>query len=111
MHLCLFPFTARHPPSLCTLSLHDALPICPDAPIGSAATIDEPIDTAAPALREALTGWFGPTTRALSGPNHPVSASRSADRKSTRLNSSHVAIPYAVLCLKKKKRSTTSVTT
>src|SRR5690625_5827894 len=26
------------------------------------------------------------------------------DRKSTRLNSSHVAISYAVLCLKKKKR-------
>src|SRR5690625_5837682 len=29
------------------------------------------------------------------------------DRKSTRLNSSHVAISYAVFCLKKKKRRTT----
>src|SRR5690625_7023904 len=29
--------------------------------------------------------------------------SNSADRKSTRLNSSHVAISYAVFCLKKKK--------
>src|SRR5690625_6132353 len=29
------------------------------------------------------------------------------DRKSTRLNSSHVAISYAVFCLKKKKKSTT----
>src|SRR5207253_4366373 len=29
---------------------------------------------------------------------------RSRDRKSTRLNSSHVAISYAVFCLKKKKR-------
>src|SRR5439155_10110632 len=29
--------------------------------------------------------------------------SRSEDRKSTRLNSSHVAISYAVFCLKKKK--------
>src|SRR5437660_5088384 len=28
---------------------------------------------------------------------------READRKSTRLNSSHVAISYAVFCLKKKK--------
>src|SRR5207249_5899795 len=28
------------------------------------------------------------------------------DRKSTRLNSSHVSISYAVFCLKKKKRST-----
>src|SRR5690625_6158304 len=29
-----------------------------------------------------------------------------ADRKSTRLNSSHVAISYAVFCLKKKKTKT-----
>src|SRR3989442_6760521 len=29
------------------------------------------------------------------------------DRKSTRLNSSHVRISYAVFCLKKKKKSTT----
>src|SRR3989442_5529230 len=30
-----------------------------------------------------------------------------ADRKSTRLNSSHVRISYAVFCLKKKKKSNT----
>src|SRR5437660_7112134 len=30
--------------------------------------------------------------------------SRMRDRKSTRLNSSHVAISYAVFCLKKKKK-------
>src|SRR5207253_11145192 len=30
------------------------------------------------------------------------------DRKSTRLNSSHVAISYAVFCLKKKKKTRTS---
>src|SRR5437870_7405985 len=30
-----------------------------------------------------------------------------SDRKSTRLNSSHVAISYAVFCLKKKKKRTT----
>src|SRR5690625_6952131 len=30
-----------------------------------------------------------------------------ADRKSTRLNSSHVAISYAVFCLKKKNKNTT----
>src|SRR5207253_7712338 len=30
-----------------------------------------------------------------------------SDRKSTRLNSSHVAISYAVFCLKKKKKKTT----
>src|SRR5438034_4744355 len=32
------------------------------------------------------------------------SASRRADRKSTRLNSSHTVISYAVFCLKKKKK-------
>src|SRR5689334_24707775 len=31
----------------------------------------------------------------------------SIDRKSTRLNSSHSSISYAVFCLKKKKQSTT----
>src|SRR5438874_4730991 len=43
---------------------------------------------------------------------HPVSeapqdarpAERRQDRKSTRLNSSHVEISYAVFCLKKKKK-------
>src|SRR5439155_19751940 len=33
----------------------------------------------------------------------PASVLRLRDRKSTRLNSSHVAISYAVFCLKKKK--------
>src|SRR5690625_1563423 len=37
-------------------------------------------------------------------PNTP--ATIGADRKSTRLNSSHVAISYAVFCLKKKKKHT-----
>src|SRR5437660_9605590 len=32
------------------------------------------------------------------------------DRKSTRLNSSHVAISYAVFCLKKKKKNSINVT-
>src|SRR5207302_11197358 len=34
---------------------------------------------------------------------HPPVADREQDRKSTRLNSSHVKISYAVFCLKKKK--------
>ncbi|MFD1538717.1 FAD-dependent monooxygenase [Nonomuraea guangzhouensis] len=37
----------------------DALLIRPDAHIAWAATIDEPADTAAPSLREALSTWFG----------------------------------------------------
>src|SRR6266568_6997029 len=35
-----------------------------------------------------------------------ATSSRSADRKSTRLNSSHSSISYAVFCLKKKKNAT-----
>src|SRR5256885_1578534 len=35
----------------------------------------------------------------------PASRRRRADRKSTRLNSSHLVISYAVFCLKKKKTS------
>src|SRR5207253_7291218 len=34
----------------------------------------------------------------------PGARTRRGDRKSTRLNSSHVAISYAVFCLKKKKK-------
>src|SRR5256885_3737999 len=34
---------------------------------------------------------------------HITSASSDVDRKSTRLNSSHLVISYAVFCLKKKK--------
>jgi 2-polyprenyl-6-methoxyphenol hydroxylase-like FAD-dependent oxidoreductase len=37
----------------------DALLIRPDAHVAWAATTDEPAETAAPALREALSGWFG----------------------------------------------------
>src|SRR5436309_3160910 len=37
----------------------------------------------------------------------PVPSPRRRDRKSTRLNSSHVKISYAVFCLKKKKKKKT----
>ena len=49
---CLWSLAHHHRPA-------DALLIRPDAHIAWAATIDEPADTAAPALREALSGWFG----------------------------------------------------
>src|ERR1022692_1691550 len=38
--------------------------------------------------------------------NVPNSRGDEADRKSTRLNSSHLVISYAVFCLKKKKKET-----
>src|SRR6266513_4949682 len=56
-----------------TLSLHDALPIYPDD-------------------RDPSVVHGGPSLAAGFG----------LDRKSTRLNSSHVSISYAVFCLKKK---------
>src|SRR5437773_5691461 len=40
--------------------------------------------------------------RRLKGPERPVNG---LDRKSTRLNSSHITISYAVFCLKKKKKN------
>src|SRR5690348_17652766 len=40
--------------------------------------------------------------------HHQRSGVHGADRKSTRLNSSHPSISYAVFCLKKKKKQTTS---
>src|SRR5690625_6484153 len=45
-----------------------------------------------------------PNERALEQPfiQHNIDATREADRKSTRLNSSHVAISYAFFCLKIK---------
>src|SRR3712207_5084888 len=46
--------------------------------------------------RAGLTGFVAGLARAMAG--------RGVDRKSTRLNSSHANISYAVFCLKKKKR-------
>src|SRR5436309_5863241 len=39
---------------------------------------------------------------------HPLAMLRAGDRKSTRLNSSHVKISYAVFCLKKKNERVTN---
>src|SRR2546422_3179403 len=50
---------------------------------------------------ERLHGKGGPAERLRVGLGEP--ARESADRKSTRLNSSHGYISYAVFCLKKKK--------
>src|SRR5204862_2523208 len=69
-----------------TLSLHDALPIC-----HREAWAEERI---APARAEGAARASG------SGGQRRIV--RPGDRKSTRLNSSHVEISYAVFCLKKK---------
>src|SRR3712207_7152164 len=57
-----------------------------------------------------IFNFLGPLTnpagarRQLIGVSDPAMLDRIADRKSTRLNSSHANISYAVFCLKKKKR-------
>src|SRR3712207_8903212 len=72
-----------------TLSLHDALPISPDS--ASIATGSRPRASSTVATASAMTR--GCIIRSASA----------GDRKSTRLNSSHANISYAVFCLKKKK--------
>src|SRR5438067_11184531 len=90
LHTPLFPlffffFNDTATTEIYTLSLHDALPIL------------------RPGVERAggYPGAVRPGARALS-----VLAARAQheDRKSTRLNSSHVSISYAVFCLKKKKK-------
>src|SRR5688500_19464987 len=51
--------------------------------------------------------WRLRRSRAVHGPRHTASSSpfSCSDRKSTRLNSSHLVISYAVFCLKKKKNN------
>src|SRR5947199_7935177 len=80
-----FPATT----SIYTLSLHDALPIYP-------------ADLAVP--RQQL-GELCVHEREVAAPVAMVGAAQLAelDRKSTRLNSSHLGSSYAVFCLKKKK--------
>src|SRR5256885_5663959 len=70
-----------------TLSLHDALPIYPPRAV----------------LRPRRAGRDHPPG-ADRGSDGPPLRSPAADRKSTRLNSSHLVISYAVFCLKKKKK-------
>src|SRR2546430_7866760 len=72
-----------------TLSLHDALPIYSFA----TSTIDE---IAGSPLRLTLVDTSGPVDA------RRFRSQARSDRKSTRLNSSHSQISYAVFCLKKK---------
>src|SRR5438132_8162450 len=89
LFLFLMPATA----AIYTLSLHDALPICGR---------NLQLVCAAGRASECLC-----SRRHRSAPG--TQTLTRADRKSTRLNSSHTVISYAVFCLKKKKPSTLSV--
>src|SRR5207245_9136615 len=86
-------------PHIYPLSLHDALPISHRAGRRPAAWCSAPGDDA---VRRAAAG--GPLHGAgLGGCTRPGPRDQGReDRKSTRLNSSHGSISYAVFCLKKK---------
>src|SRR2546426_8940531 len=58
-------------------------------------------------LEELLLGRAGDAAHHL---GHAQGAVPQGDRKSTRLNSSHLVISYAVFCLKKKKTTHTEQT-
>src|SRR5437868_9854581 len=73
----------RRPPSSTLFPYNDALPIS--------------------SSRCCITRVRWPSARFVIGSS---SRGRGSDRKSTRLNSSHVSISYAVFCLKKKKQFT-----
>src|SRR2546429_5158909 len=81
LRTCFFFFNDTATTEIYTLSLHDALPIF-DRP--------RPLNLQP---RRQQTPAHGHTT-------HPYDR----DRKSTRLNSSHGYISYAVFCLKKKNK-------
>src|SRR5256885_9555524 len=78
-----------------TLSLHDALPISKPAML----------------LRVRLWRRRSSTSVTLTGSSTVGSrkVQRTTDRKSTRLNSSHLVISYAVFCLKKKNTLSSSI--
>src|SRR5258707_6395874 len=73
-----------------TLSLHDALPILPRIWRWASSERQTPPGSAIPSRRAAML---------------TPSPKISLDRKSTRLNSSHANISYAVFCLRKKEHT------
>src|SRR5438034_5524449 len=57
-----------------------------------------------PDARAVRRVWAGPAPLLLRANGALRRALRLSDRKSTRLNSSHTVISYAVFCLKKKRK-------
>src|SRR3712207_7184629 len=99
INVYVFFFNDTATTEIYTLSLHDALPICDGAPLACPA----------PAGHGRGGRHAGSSTDAAAPACHAARRARCAgggaggDRKSTRLNSSHANISYAVFCLKKKK--------
>src|SRR5438067_12650861 len=103
MHAFSFLFsTDTATTEIYTLSLHDALPICgaadPLSGVGGERISASPQECHSQAQIERLHHVPSSFLK------HGSHSDPFLDRKSTRLNSSHVSISYAVFCLKKKKK-------
>src|SRR5207253_9383131 len=96
-------FTCKPPATteIYTLSLHDALPISSPVPNGSEQAKQSGIFGRG--FNFLSLGFVQFLICGLIFELYRLSEQTGRDRKSTRLNSSHVAISYAVFCLKKKK--------
>src|SRR5438445_4964430 len=96
--LLLFFFNDTAPTEIYTLSLHDALPIWR---LSCTVRSTSPAGAGRRLCAADDAKWIDASSRRPTG----ASCGRAArDRKSTRLNSSHANISYAVFCLKKKKK-------
>src|SRR5690606_41002885 len=107
----LLSLIATPPTATYTLSLHDALPICgPRQRAGGQGAAVEAEDTVRDVVRQSgnvsadvdIRSAEAAPDRKVVVPDRKVVVPDRKDRKSTRLNSSHVKISYAVFCLKKK---------
>src|SRR5699024_11463106 len=100
-YLSSFFFTHIPTTEIYTLSLHDALPISENYD-EAGNVIDNGVQKSSNLFKKALN-WLNPfAKKEVKKLTNPLNE----DRKSTRLNSSHVSISYAVFCLKKKKKKT-----
>src|SRR5699024_12280171 len=100
------PFTAAPPPCGFSLSLHDALPIWLLGQERRGDGAEQLTDAAVGAVlvRDRVRGTGGESRHRCPPPLHLVPGPPPRpDRKSTRLNSSHVSRSYAVFCLTKTK--------
>src|SRR5207249_9192480 len=106
-----FVSDAPRPPLDYTLSLHDALPISGSGK--SSLAFDtiyaegqrRYVESLSAYARQFLQMMEKPDVDHIDGLSPAISIDQK-DRKSTRLNSSHVSISYAVFCLKKKNKTT-----
>src|SRR5699024_12237939 len=103
-----FLFTPSPTCAIYTLSLHDALPIC-NLLFNNISRI-----FASKHVLDIVNKFEKTEEGKLSGKKDKVDEDefnevKVEDRKSTRLNSSHVSISYAVFCLKKKKERVNNI--